>query len=95
MSRPDPSGPSDEPSDEQRPDDQRADDESPSAENDEGRDQLAEEPAWVRRRRIEAVFGDVLPSTTRDERDPGRSDDGESAGEKWLKAQVPPHHGGE
>jgi len=54
-----------------------------------------EEPAWVRRRRLEAVFGDVLPATTRDERDPAPGDDGESAGEKWLKSQVPPHHGGE
>jgi len=49
----------------------------------------AEETAWERRRRLAAVFGDVLPETTSDERDPDRGDDGEA----WLKAQVPPHHG--
>lgn len=50
------------------------------------------EPEWVRRRRLAEIFGDVLPETTRDERDergerPRSSDD-------WLKSQVPPHHGG-
>jgi len=80
---------------EPQPDPERTDDEPKSGSVGEARDQSAEEPAWVRRRRLEAVFGDVLPATTRDERDPARSDDGESAGEKWLKAQVPPHHGGE
>ena len=45
-----------------------------------------------RRRRLEAVFGDVLPDTTRDERDEGGGppEDGTDA---WLRAQVPPHHG--
>jgi hypothetical protein len=47
------------------------------------------ETAWERRRRLAAVFGDVLPETTRDERDPG--EDGTS--EDWLRRQVPPHHG--
>jgi hypothetical protein len=55
-------------------------------------DQQAE-PAWVRRRRLAAVFGDVLPETTSDERDHGVAD-AEDAGDRWLKAQVPPHHGG-
>lgn len=55
----------------------------------------APESDWERRRRLAAVFGDVLPETTNDERDPqapggvGRED----ASEAWLKAQVPPHHG--
>jgi hypothetical protein len=49
------------------------------------------EPDWERRRRLAAVFGDVLPETTSDERDPEASD--EDAGERWLRAQVPPHHG--
>lgn len=56
-------------------------------------DKQSPEPDWVRRRRLAAVFGDVLPDTTSDERDPevvGR----ESSSETWLKAQVPPHHGG-
>ncbi len=55
-----------------------------------GRDETQEE----RRRRLAAVFGDVLPDTTSDERDDfgdRRGDD--DATERWLKAQVPPHHG--
>ena len=57
------------------------------------------EPDWVRRRRLAAVFGDVLPDTTSDERDSGASeprndDPNDNPGETWLKEQVPPHHGG-
>ncbi|HWJ11592.1 MAG TPA: hypothetical protein VNS46_19585 [Nocardioides sp.] len=53
-----------------------------------------DEPEWKRRRRLAAIFGDVEPSVTADElgdRTPpaGR----EPADEKWLKEQVPPHHG--
>jgi len=53
------------------------------------------EPEWQRRRRLEAVFGDVLPDTTSDERDPETVADAsaEDAGDRWLRAQVPPHHG--
>ena len=53
------------------------------------------EPEWQRRRRLEAVFGDVLPETTSDERDPETAADAsaEDAGDRWLRAQVPPHHG--
>lgn len=52
------------------------------------------EADWERKRRLARVFGDVLPETTSDERDPSEGDgSGESAGETWLKAQVPPHHG--
>jgi len=50
------------------------------------------ETEWERRRRLAAVFGDVLPETTSDERDPEPTAD-ESAGDAWLRAQVPPHHG--
>ncbi|MDP3890086.1 hypothetical protein [Nocardioides sp.] len=48
-----------------------------------------------RRRRLEAIFGDVLPDTTSDERDPteGAAPDADSANDAWLRAQVPPHHG--
>jgi hypothetical protein len=46
----------------------------------------------ARRRRLAEVFGDVLPDTTSDERDPQRPSD-EDAGDRWLKEQVPPHHG--
>jgi hypothetical protein len=49
------------------------------------------EPGWARRRRLAAVFGDVLPETTGDERGP-RDEDGDR-GEEWLRRQVPPHHG--
>ncbi|MBD8870700.1 hypothetical protein [Nocardioides donggukensis] len=48
------------------------------------------EPDWVRRRRLAAVFGDVLPDTTADERAPEEERDG---AEEWLRRQVPPHHG--
>ena len=51
------------------------------------------ETEWERKRRLAAVFGDVLPDTTSDEREPGRSPDA-NASDEWLKAQVPPHHGG-
>jgi len=62
-----------------------------------------QETDWERRRRLAEVFGDVLPETTRDERDPesrreprggGSGAEGrEDPGERWLKDQVPPHHG--
>ena len=57
---------------------------------------MAERPETPaeRRRRLAAVFGDVLPETTTDERDPGdATSSGEDPGEAWLRAQVPPHHG--
>lgn len=47
--------------------------------------------AAAHRRRLAEVFGDVLPDTTSDERQPD-----ERTGEvtdAWLRAQVPPHHG--
>jgi hypothetical protein len=53
------------------------------------------ETEWQRRRRLAAVFGDVLPETTSDERSPESADEQaeEPAGDAWLRAQVPPHHG--
>lgn len=56
------------------------------------------ETPWQRRRRLAEIFGDVLPETTADEREPegagpsakARS---ESPGDRWLREQVPPHHG--
>ena len=50
------------------------------------------EPAWRRKQRLAEVFGDVLPDTTSDEREPGETAGGR--GDTWLKEQVPPHHGG-
>ncbi|HEY3528203.1 MAG TPA: hypothetical protein VGK78_03565 [Nocardioides sp.] len=51
-----------------------------------------QEPEWQRRKRLAAVFGDVLPETTRDERDPEAAAD-DAAQDRWLRSQVPPHHG--
>ncbi len=59
-----------------------------------GSEPVAAESAAQRRRRLDAVFGDVLPETTRDDQ-PDRTDRPDEAGtDAWLRAQVPPHHGG-
>ena len=59
-----------------------------------GHETGGQESDWQRRRRLAAVFGDVLPETTSDERDAGQvRDGGEDPGEAWLRSQVPPHHG--
>ena len=50
------------------------------------------EADWQRKRRLAEVFGEVLPDTTSDERDPADPADGNRA-DTWLKEQVPPHHG--
>ncbi len=50
------------------------------------------ETDWQRRRRLAAVFGDVLPETTEDEREPDAPSD-ENAQDRWLRGEVPPHHG--
>jgi hypothetical protein len=42
---------------------------------------------------LAAVFGDVLPETTADER-VAEPEAPEPSGDAWLRAQVPPHHGG-
>jgi hypothetical protein len=72
--------------DEQRPD---APDVPDSSETE------AAEPDWVRRRRLAAVFGDVLPEATSDDRaEPGSEPAGDQQrSEEWLRRQVPPHHG--
>jgi hypothetical protein len=38
-----------------------------------------QEPDWVRRRRLDAAFGDDAHS--------------QSLGDRWYRDQVPPHHG--
>jgi hypothetical protein len=43
------------------------------------------------RRRLDEVFGDVLPSTTADERD-DRDQPNPAAGDAELLANRPPHH---
>jgi hypothetical protein len=54
-----------------------------------------------RERRRREVFGDVLDGATLDDRpDPPRSDSDatregrDDPGERWLRENVPPHHGG-
>ncbi len=44
------------------------------------------------RRRLDAVFGDVLPEVTRDEVDGTPRDRPAADGERWLRANRPPHH---
>lgn len=51
------------------------------------------EAEWKRRRRLAAVFGDVLPDTTSDERDADATAGSDDAQDRWLRNQVPPHHG--
>jgi hypothetical protein len=52
------------------------------------------EPEWVRRKRLAAVFGDVLPEQTSDDRSAGsRPDAAGGKGDDWYRDQVPPHHG--
>ncbi len=46
-----------------------------------------------RKRQLAEVFGDVLPETTADEREPEVRPDDESARDAWYRDQVPPHHG--
>ncbi|MCX5045570.1 hypothetical protein OG921_20605 [Aldersonia sp. NBC_00410] len=52
--------------------------------------------------RLARVFGDVLPDTTNDARDPdagGENSAPEHSGstsnsrDEWLRSQIPPHHG--
>lgn len=54
-------------------------------------DHPAADEAERRRRRAE-VFGEVLPESTRDDRDLDPRKD-EAEGDNWLRRQVPPHHG--
>ena len=49
--------------------------------------------APVTRRKLDEIFGDVLPSTTSDERDEGRDPAGRDHDERWYRDNRPPHHG--
>ncbi|WP_114422446.1 hypothetical protein [Nocardioides houyundeii] len=51
------------------------------------------EADWERRRRLAEIFGDVVPETTRDERDPADGAERDRSSDDWLRSQVPPHHG--
>lgn len=76
----------DRPSESDPPD--QADQADQTAETDQPAE-MAETP-WQRQRRLAAVFGDVLPETTADERE---HDQPRTGSDEWLKSQVPPHHG--
>lgn len=59
-------------------------------------EQRQRDAEWRRRKRLAEVFGDALAETTSDERDepsPESARAGESRSERWLREQVPPHHG--
>jgi hypothetical protein len=43
-----------------------------------------------RKRRLDEVFGDVLPDTTADERDPEPRE--RDAADDWYERNRPPHH---
>jgi hypothetical protein len=45
------------------------------------------------RRRLDEIFGDVLAEVTRDEQSEA-ADEPPAAGDEWLRANRPPHHGG-
>ncbi len=45
------------------------------------------------RHRLDEIFGDVLPDVTRDEQ-ADAADEPAAAGDEWLRANRPPHHGG-
>jgi hypothetical protein len=44
------------------------------------------------RRHLDEIFGEVLPEVTRDEK--ADAPDETAAGDEWLRANRPPHHGG-
>ena len=46
------------------------------------------------RRRLDEIFGDVLPDVTRDEQHEAADEPPPAAGDEWLRANRPPHHGG-
>jgi hypothetical protein len=44
-----------------------------------------------KRRRLDEVFGEILPTVTGDERDPEPADGADR--ERWYRENRPPHHG--
>jgi hypothetical protein len=51
-----------------------------------------EEVADPVRRRLDEVFGDVLPEITRDEVSDAADDRPSALDDAWLRANRPPHH---
>ncbi|MBB5921639.1 hypothetical protein FHR81_002679 [Actinoalloteichus hoggarensis] len=56
-----------------------------------GKDTPAPDRTTLSARRLHEVFGDVLPTTTADERDD--RDGFAGRGEDWYRDNRPPHHG--
>ena len=52
-----------------------------------------EETPAERKRRLERIFGEVLPEQTADDTDEPDGDRSGDAADEWLRRQVPPHHG--
>lgn len=70
----------------------------------EAEEEPAPESEWARRRRLAAIFGDVVPDQTSDQTSDdaaprGGKGDGKGVGkgggkgDEWYREQVPPHHG--
>lgn len=53
----------------------------------------ASETEWLRKKRLAAAFGDVIPDATTDDLPEPTPEETESPSDAWLRAQVPPHHG--
>ncbi len=50
------------------------------------------EPAWPSKDAVNAIFGEDMLRTTRDERD-GDTPEESSDRDRWLRDNIPPHHG--
>ena len=68
-----------------------ADPETPDPESPDETQVLTAEEREMRRRRLDEVFGDVLPEQTSD--DAAEQQPETDGAEEWLRRQVPPHHG--
>ena len=66
-----------------------ADDDIPNAAVGLGHPSLT--PDFRERRRLDEVFGEILPNVTGDERHPEPADHAER--ERWYRENRPPHHG--
>jgi hypothetical protein len=57
-------------------------------------DEQAEAHKRARRERAARLLGDLMPSTTRDERSEGWGDEsGDASRDDEMRRDVPPHHG--
>jgi hypothetical protein len=47
----------------------------------------------ITRKQLDDIFGDVLPTVTRDELDDDRDRAGSDDRDRWYRDNQPPHHG--